>query len=252
MEEVLGALAKTRNNSAPGPDGITYSLIKYIKETPLGTALIHDIARCATGEEEAPPDFRNQIMVIIPKPNKPRKQVKGWRSIVLINTVGKLSEKLVANTLQKETELFHKVQCGSRKCRSATSAMILNISQTQRNLSDNAQVTLLGKDIVSVFNNVRIKGLIQTLKYGKVDTRIQEFYQRFLKPREFKVSLGMCERGTPRMDESDPQGSPLPPLIWRIYIATTLKRADEAIETLKSLPHSRTSKGLKNRNTTWV
>ena len=55
--------------------------------------------------------------IFIPKPNKDHKAAKGWRSINLINCIGKLAEKVVAAELQ-EAGLFHKGQYGGIKGRS--------------------------------------------------------------------------------------------------------------------------------------
>ena len=46
-ERVLRALMKTRNNSAPGPDGITWRLLKALKDTRLGRAVLDDVAQMA-------------------------------------------------------------------------------------------------------------------------------------------------------------------------------------------------------------
>ena len=43
-ESVRRALIGTKNSSAPGPDGISYRLIKVIKDTPLGEELVNEIA----------------------------------------------------------------------------------------------------------------------------------------------------------------------------------------------------------------
>jgi len=77
-ERVSRALAKTKNNSAPGPDRVTYSLLNFIKGTRLGQALIHDIARRAKGDIAVPPEQRDREMVITPKCIKDRIHMKGW------------------------------------------------------------------------------------------------------------------------------------------------------------------------------
>ena len=46
IAQVERALINTKNNSAPGPDGVSYQLLKMIRQTPLGKAVIRDIARC--------------------------------------------------------------------------------------------------------------------------------------------------------------------------------------------------------------
>ena len=61
-------------------------------------------------------------MVFIPKPNKDHKAAKGWRPINLINCIGKLAEKVVADELQ-EAGLFHKEQYRDIKGISALEAM---------------------------------------------------------------------------------------------------------------------------------
>jgi len=38
------ALKKTRKNSAPGPDGVSWKLLKMIRETTLGKAILDDVA----------------------------------------------------------------------------------------------------------------------------------------------------------------------------------------------------------------
>jgi len=43
-------------------------------------------------------------MVMIPKPGKDHAAVRGWRPIVLANTVSKLAEKIIAQELQKRQE----------------------------------------------------------------------------------------------------------------------------------------------------
>ena len=44
IKMVLRALSDTKKSNAPGPDGISYRLLKQIKDTNLGKAVINDIA----------------------------------------------------------------------------------------------------------------------------------------------------------------------------------------------------------------
>jgi len=50
MEAVRRALGKTRSTSAPGPDGITWRLLKALKDTRLGTAVLEDVCQFAEVE----------------------------------------------------------------------------------------------------------------------------------------------------------------------------------------------------------
>ena len=87
-----------------------------------------------------------------------QRPLKGWRPIVLSNTVGKLAEKIVVDKLQTLTEGFHPLQYGSQKGRSAIDVMMLTISKAERGIKQRHQVTLLGEDVTSAFNNLRSEG----------------------------------------------------------------------------------------------
>ena len=124
-EKVRGALRGTSNRVAPGPDGISYRFIKMVLDTRLGTSL---------REGSIPEEWRLSKVVFIPKPNKDHKAAKGWRPINLINWVGKLAEKVVADGLQ-EAGLFHRGQYGGIKGRSALEAMTRALTRAQRALA---------------------------------------------------------------------------------------------------------------------
>jgi len=64
---------------------------------------------------EQPSKSREMQMIMIPKPGKDISKVKGWRPIILANTVGKLTEKLVAEELQNHETLWHPLSFAGRK-----------------------------------------------------------------------------------------------------------------------------------------
>lgn len=76
---VRRALSKTKNTSALGPDEVTWRLLKMIKDTRLGEAVLEDVEMMVQldigyyGEAE----WRDMMMVIIPKPGKDHSKVKG-------------------------------------------------------------------------------------------------------------------------------------------------------------------------------
>ena len=61
-----------------------------------------------------PPAWREIRVVFIPKPGPNLTITKSWRLLNLINCVGKLEEKVVADRIQDfGGELFHHLQFGS-------------------------------------------------------------------------------------------------------------------------------------------
>ena len=78
-------------------------------------------------------------MVFILKPDKDHQAAKGWRPINVINYIGKLVDKVVADELQKP-RLLHKDQYGDIKGRLVLEAMMPELTRTQRALARGGQV----------------------------------------------------------------------------------------------------------------
>lgn len=92
MTQIRHLLKETRNDSAPGPDGVSWKLLKMIRDTKLGKVVLEDAGQVAESRSltRMPENWRNMKMVMVPKPGKDHTVVKGWRPIVLANTIGKL------------------------------------------------------------------------------------------------------------------------------------------------------------------
>ncbi|PPQ93518.1 hypothetical protein CVT25_005377, partial [Psilocybe cyanescens] len=76
-----------------------------------------------------PKHFKESMSVIIPKPNKPSYSApKAFRPIVLLNTVGKLIEKMLSNRIQFDgvaSDVFHPNQIGGIRQRSTEDAGLI-------------------------------------------------------------------------------------------------------------------------------
>ena len=78
-----------------------------------------------------PAAWKEMKMVMIPKPRRDLTLTKNWRPINLINCVGKIGEKVVADCLQ-EIPCFHEGQYGGRKNRAVTEVVALAVTKAQR------------------------------------------------------------------------------------------------------------------------
>ncbi|KAF8660768.1 hypothetical protein AX14_007331 [Amanita brunnescens Koide BX004] len=102
QKEIWDALRPTKNSSAPGPDHVTWRHVKLALAFPDVDAALATLFNkiCFTGSW--PTHFKDSISVIIPKPGKPDYSIpKAYRPIALLNTLGKLLTKVLANRLLK-------------------------------------------------------------------------------------------------------------------------------------------------------
>ena len=103
-QELINAIEKYNNLSAPGPDKLTWSHIKLIIKDEKSIAKLIDIANACIELEYWPSHFKLSITVIIPKPNKSTYNLpKLYCPIVLLNTIGKLFKKIIGEYLQFHT-----------------------------------------------------------------------------------------------------------------------------------------------------
>ena len=124
---VRRALSKTNNGSAPGPDGISYRLIKAVRDTRLGRELIDEVVD-NLWRGGIPAAWRQMRVVFIPKPGRDLSVAKNWRPLNLINCVGKLGKKVVADRIQDYGgDLFHRLQYGSVRGRSAVDVLYRSV-----------------------------------------------------------------------------------------------------------------------------
>ena len=89
---VLSALGRTKNGSAPGRDGISYRLIKAVRDTRLGRELVDEVVDNLV-RGVIPPAWGEMRVVFIPKPGRDLTLTKSWRPLNLINCIEKLWEK---------------------------------------------------------------------------------------------------------------------------------------------------------------
>jgi len=144
------------------------------------------------GEEE----WRQMEMVMIPKPGRDHKKVKGWRQIVLLNTMGKLADKLVAEDLGRIGGLFHERAFAGRKGRGAIDSVML-MDQLRKETGGH----VYGRDIKSVFNSLDRDKIYKILQ-GHKDLR--EWVDHFLRPRTFEIKVDREPIGSITMGGATP------------------------------------------------
>jgi len=229
MEELLRkALAGTSNKSAPGPDRIRYKLIKRVLDLKLGSELIREVAENLI-KGRIPKEWQHSKVVMIPKAGKDHSKTKGWRPINLINCIGKLVEKVVADRLQ-ESGLLHRHQFGSVKGRSATEAALRVVTRAQRCMAAKGAVGWNFRDVKGGFQNVREEDVIRELEKSEEGKKWIPWVKEFFQAREFDLEWDGKIRGKGKTNIGAPQGSPLLPVIFLIWIAPIITKMEETLK----------------------
>ena len=124
IEEFRQTIIKYNNSSAPGSDKLTWRHLKTILKQDDCLSNIINITDTCINLEHWPNHFKYSSTVIIPKPNKMAyDHPKSFHPIMLLNTLGKLIKKAIAERLQflvVRNDFIHLSQLDSLKFKSTT------------------------------------------------------------------------------------------------------------------------------------
>ena len=161
--------------------------------------------------------------VVLDKPGKPSYDSPfSFRIIVLLQTISKILERIVASRLSaiaRYVSLLHRTQCGSLPSLSSFDACTA-LTDTVRTLQRPAlKVSSLFLDIKGGFDNVDADILCSSLRSKGVNHYLISWVRSFLTGRSCRLLF----QGSPRIFSpvfvGTPQGSPVSPLLFVIYVA---------------------------------
>ena len=127
-------------------------------------------------------------MVIIPKPNKALyDSPKSFRPIVLLNTLRKLTEKVIGERLQFLTasnDFLHLSQLGSLKFKSTTDASVALTYIIHSGWIKNLSTSTLVFNIVQFFPSLNYRLLTLILKKVGFNNHVISFFTNYLVGRK--------------------------------------------------------------------
>jgi exonuclease III len=226
-QEITDALRWVSPNKAPGPDAIPNKALKAAQEW-LAPRLV-TVFNAALRNGYHPNEWKRSVTLTLRKPKKgDYTDPKSYRPIALLNTIGKLLERVIASRISQLAEtnsLLPETQMGARPGRSAETAIQMITEQVQAiwgRPGPQQVATLLSLDISGAFDHVSHERLLHNLRKRRIPEIIVRWVTSFLKDRQTKIKLPEGESGWLRTDTGIPQGSPLSPILFLFFIADLL------------------------------
>jgi len=165
-EEVATALSKCSPTSAPGPDGIPYSTWKEVnREIP---SIVLQILSPLVSLGYHPASLKGSNGIVLDKPGKPSyESPASFRIIVLIRTVSKILERIIASRLllaARSKGMLNPNQCGSLPGLSTYDAVLTLFNDVKTLQRHRRKVSSLFLDIKAGFDNVANSTLARILR----------------------------------------------------------------------------------------
>ncbi|XP_058449151.1 uncharacterized protein LOC131429121 [Malaya genurostris] len=158
-DELVEAAKRLKSKKAPGLDGIPDVALRA---AVLANAhMFRTVLQRCLDEGSFPEMWKIQKLVLLPKPGKPPGNSASFRPICLLDTLGKLQERIILNRLTKCTEGergLSKMQFGFRKgCDSNSNGMydgVLTLQLPRKvkivGFADDVSLTVLGETLEEV------------------------------------------------------------------------------------------------------
>jgi len=187
-EEFKIAISSCNNSSTPGPDNLSWNYLKSILKHNECLINIIGIANACINLEYWPNHFKKSTTIIISKLNKlSYDSPKSFRPIVLLNTLGKLIEKVIGERIQfhiASNDFIHPSQLDGLKFKSTTNAGVILTHIIRSGWQKNLLTSTLAFDISQFFLLLNHCLLIKIIQKADLNIHVIDFFNNYLIDRK--------------------------------------------------------------------
>jgi ribonuclease HI len=224
-------------DKAPGTDRLNFRAIRLL--WGLNKQRVIGIARQCLRLGIQPNTWKTAKGILLRKPGKPDYGVaKAYRVISLLKCLGKVIEKVVADLITdfaEERGIFHEGQFGGRRQRCSGDAVACLIEYIHQAWLQRKLGATLFMDIKGAFDHVLLGKLIGVLRAAGFDERLISWVASFLQGRKAVLVIDGHEGREHPVSSGLPQGSPVSPILFLLYVSGLGAAIEREIPGMKVL-----------------
>jgi len=225
-EEFICAIANCNNSSVPGSNKLSWGHFKCIIKDKTCLKNIVIITNVCFELGYWPNHFKKSTMIVILKPNKSSyDSLKSFRPIVLLNTMGKLIEKVIGDRLQFQVvsnNFIHQSQLRGLKFKSTIDVGIALIHFICTGWIKNMLTSSLAFDIAQFFPSLNHHFLALILRKAGFESRVVNFFLNYLVNRKTKYFWNNFSSSLFDINVGVGQGLALSPILSALYLSLFL------------------------------
>lgn len=217
--EVKNLIRRLPNNKAPGPDDIPNLVLKNLTKKTI--VQLTYIINATLKLQYFPNYWKNAVVIPIHKKDKNKNDPLSYRPISLLNTMAKLTEKIIHRRLTDYNEtkdIIKKEQFGFRRGHSTEMQLIRIITDTIQNFNREKLTVMTLLDVQKAFDTVWINGLIYKMIKLQIPKHLTRLIYSYLTDRTIQVKIKNDISDKQKTKAGVPQGSILGPTLFNYFV----------------------------------
>ena len=231
------AISKYNDSSAPGSDKLSWHHLKVIVQNDDCLTNIINIADSCINLGYWPNYFKVLSTIVISKLNKTSyDQLKAFWPIILLNTLEKLIEKVIAERFQFmviRNDFIHPSQLSSLKFKSTIDAGVALTHIVWSRWSKGKSSSSLAFDISQFFPSLNYNLLIHILDKAGFDPKVMFFFANYLVSRKTKYMWNDFSFPQFNVNVGVSQGSALSLILSSLYLSPFLYILENRLKNLR-------------------
>ena len=168
-----------------------------------------------------PHQWREAVVIPIPKPEKNQSNLSNYRPISLTSYLGKSMERMINRMLWSYLEInnvISNIQCGSRMERSTTDHLVRLKNFIRKAFARNEHCVSVFYDLKKACDTTWRYGILRDLYDIELRGNLSKYISAFLRDRRLRVRFGQNLSDSKGLDNGVPQGSILSVTLFLIKI----------------------------------